>query len=232
MGVSINSEIGKPCQDTIALRHEGDEVYEDDSNLPLGAETRLSFKLFMRFMVNLTALCSEALKCHPIEKLDSLSTLPAASASSSCFVNSHGVQDGSDRPGVVHYRKPNGVQPDLFVSVADSGPSACRAVSEIPDEIDQPAVGVIRTGRVEQNTFSANGRVAGEPTAGNGRRVFNPDDEFSRIGLTGAIQNRQSHNVFSRLLVVPLGLNAMNGGDILIRKFPGVIKDCGVVIGE
>ena len=142
------------------------------------------------------------------------------------------MRDGSDGSGVVYHRKPNGIQPNLFVNMADSGSSACRAVSEIPDEIDQPAVGVIRSGRVEQNAFSANGRVVGEPTAGNGRRVLNLDDELSCIGLTGAIQHRQSHNVFSRLLIALLGLNPMNGIDILVREFPGVIKDCGIIIGE
>ena len=156
----------------------------------------------------------------------------AASAATGSYVNGHGVRDGADGPGVVHYCKLNGVQPDLLVGVADSGSSACRAVSEIPDKIDQPAVGIVRGGGIEQNVFPENWRVAGEPAAGNGCDVFNVDDEFSRIGLTGAIQNRQSHSVFPRLLVALLGLNPMNGIDILIRELPGVIENSGIVIGE
>ena len=34
-----------------ALQHEEHEVHEDAPNLPLDAQTGLSFKLFMRFMV-------------------------------------------------------------------------------------------------------------------------------------------------------------------------------------
>ncbi len=153
-------------------------------------------RLFMPFVVSLTALCPEGLKYHPIVKLDSLITSPAASASSGSFVNGHRVRDGRDGPSIVHYRKLNDVQPDLFVSVADSGPSTCRAVSEVPDEIYQLAVRVNRGGGIEQNAFPENGRVVGEPATGNGRSVLNMDDEFSCIGLSGAIQNRQSYDVF------------------------------------
>jgi len=60
--------------------------------MSLGAGTVLPFELFMPFMVRgLIALCSEGLKCHPIEMLDSLITSSAASSTARSLVNSHGV---------------------------------------------------------------------------------------------------------------------------------------------
>ena len=157
---------------------------------------------------------------------------PSTSAAARSFMNGHRVRDGRDGAGIVHDRKLNDIQTDLFVSVADSGSSTRRAVSEVPDEIDQLAVRVNRGGGVEQNAFPENGRVVGEPAAGNGRDVLNMDDEFSCIGLSGAVQNRQSYNILPRLLVAPLGLNAMNRSSVLIGEFPRVLKDSRIIIGE
>jgi len=46
-----HSRVGTSCQNAKTLHHEEHEVHEGAPNSLLGAGTRLSFKLFMLFMV-------------------------------------------------------------------------------------------------------------------------------------------------------------------------------------